>query len=98
MQDLKISLENIEYTKHQLQTALNDANRRLEEEDRVGFAERAGRWRRTAQMGGRERARGRWGGREGGGGGGGGGGYNVQGKLSCASHSCSNSLQLCLTI
>ena len=35
VQDLKISLENIEYTKHQLQTALNDANRRLEEEDRV---------------------------------------------------------------
>ena len=43
MQELKVSLENVEYTKHQLQTALNDANRRLEEEDRVSLRTRADR-------------------------------------------------------
>ena len=32
---MKSSMENVQYSKHQLQTALNDTTRRLEEEDRV---------------------------------------------------------------
>ena len=35
IQDIKSTMENVQYSKHQLQTALNDTTRRLEEEDRV---------------------------------------------------------------
>ena len=44
VQEMKASIENVQYSKHQLQTALNDTTRRLEEEDRVRWRGQAGSW------------------------------------------------------